>query len=232
MEDEKIESQKIEIKKMVENDITGNYLLSDNTNHYFNDRLSNIMFLRESTCTEDIGKVHCYYEYLTELIKICKNSKNKPSVIYVGNKFESPELQDIRVDYWSEKIDFNAEPMYVRLTDEKQFNYLFRQIENSRPIYQGQTYRPLFIFADDFTIIDHSDVVYFTGSCTRQFINFVLLLKNGREFNDYAYEAIEWNCPLRFMYNKSGITDILKYYGKEFDKDKKEFVRSYNPNSI
>ena len=212
---------KIAINKLEKSDINGNYLFSDNKNYYFDTKMRNSIFLKDKEEPSLVVSFDCYYKYFNELITVCKNSQNKPSILYVGNDYNNEIFNEID----DEKTNFNDEQMFAKLTKTEKFDKLFEYLVQSRTqedIFVMHT--PLFIFVDDFSKINKSNLVRFaTVSRSRQ-IYFVLLIKDENEFDALDFEFIDSNCPLKFFYSANGNFKIWDYYNGTLDKDKKSFI--------
>ena len=102
---------KIAINKLEKSDINGNYLFSDNKNYYFDTKMRNSIFLKDKEEPSLVVSFDCYYKYFNELITVCKNSQNKPSILYFGN------------DYNNEIFSFGNENMEYVNQPVADFNY-------------------------------------------------------------------------------------------------------------
>ena len=109
---------KIDIKKLEKNNITGNYLFSDNKNYYFHNYVRNSVFLKDKSAEQTIEKVDCYYEYLTSAVSVYKNSQNKPSVLYFGENYENEELTEME----TKNINVNENSIYAKVADYENFD--------------------------------------------------------------------------------------------------------------
>ena len=211
--------EKIAIKNLENNDIKGNYLFADDKNYYFDNTMRNSIFLKDKE-DDFIASFDFYYNYLRELLTVCKGAKNKPSILYVGNDFKSEEFTEIE----DIKISFNDKQLFVKMSKTEEFDELFDNIIKSRTNDVLVWYDPLFIFIDDFSKINKSNLVRFaTVSRSRQ-VYFVLLVNNKSEFDELDFEFIDSNCPMKFYYNESGVIKVWNYQSGILNKDKKEFI--------
>ncbi|MBQ8425520.1 MAG: hypothetical protein IJX17_05825 [Clostridia bacterium] len=214
--------EKIAIKKLEKNDITGNYLFSDDKNYYFYDFLRNSIFLKDKETKFNIEKVDSYYDYLTSVLNICKTAKNNPSVLYFGNKFESEELKELDV----EDLNFNEESVYVKVSDNEKFNGLMVKLLESRSTVNYVAFKSLFVFIDDFTKVNENDLVRFVTISRSRNVYFVLLIEDENIFDEDSFKFIVGNCQLTFVYDENGIKNIYNRFYELLDKNKKEFVES------
>jgi len=214
--------EKISIKKLENNNIPGNYLFADEKNYYFNKYVRNSLFIKDKDAVVDTEKVDCYYDYLTQVVNVCKGSQNKPSVLYFGNNFDCVELTESE----TQNLNVNQESLYVKVKDFENFDEYLNNLIDSRSNSQFTNFKPVYIFVDDFSNISENNLARFLTVSRSRYIYFVLLIKEEKQFDEFTFEIVTGNCSLTFVYNQNGIKEVVNMYGDILDKDKKEFIKS------
>ena len=161
-----MKSNIIKINKMNKNNFSGNFLYKDEKNYYFDKNLTNCMFLKDKSLKNQQVPCISFYQHINEHIEICENSKNKPSILYVGNSFQNEKFSKIES---IENINFNDDSLFLILNQGENFENLFKSIVESRTTDIFSIYKPLFIFIDDFSNINAERLLTFvTISRSRQ----------------------------------------------------------------
>ncbi len=218
---------KVKEEDLENSELKGNFLFEENGEYYFSERLSNAFFEIDENAKDYEENPVTFDEYVEKFLKVCKNVKNNPSLLFVN--YVPKQLAKIFGYDRNSKVNYNmididdvegAEEAIDNLNNKPCLSCVVTYIERIKDIFERRSEvtpkNDLYIFFNKpesyKELLGLPSLSTLAMVAKGRNIYFVFNIVDKHKFislqGSEEYENLKANCLVKFICSKKGISDI------------------------
>lgn len=195
-----------------------NYLFTEKDKLYFYERFNNMAFVVNEKFKNKKTRIkENFNQYIKELMKVCENSINKPSMVFVGETPTNQVYESLTLDNID---DINKPNGIFQIDNLSNFDEILVPILYDRSdIQKYLKANDVFFIVEDISKLNLVTLVRHLIVSRSRKIFFILLLNKESFEKDLDHQFLYSNCVIKFICDD---TKIDKIQGR-FDEILKDF---------